>query len=295
MPKPPPQPKRPTPPPTTSTPPPTNVFNQSAFDAMDDLLNQYGLSSLSGTLKSLILGGVTDSASLMLALQSTNEWKQRFAGNELLRQQGLGVLSPAEYLATERSYAQVMQNYGLPQGFYDDPSDFAKFIGNNVSAAELQQRVGMYSDLVNRSEDPAVKAQLQSMGLSAGDLLAYTMDPTRAEPLIQQQYQTALLGSAARRSGYTADNNYLSQLAARGVTEDQASQGFGQVASSLKDINTLDGVYGSDLSAQDLQSEIFDNNGAAANKRKKLASQERAAFNGSAGVGSLTQNSSGGY
>ena len=271
-----------------------STFDQGAFDAMYQLLEEYGLSSLSGFLRSLILSGVTDSASIMLALQQTAEWKRRFAGNEMLAQQGLGVLSPAEYLATERSYAQIMRNYGLPAGFYDDPADFAKWIGHNVSAAELQQRVAAYSDLANR-EDPAIVEQLKSMGMTQGDLLAYMMDPERAAPLIQRQYQTALLGGAARRSGVVADNQYLNQLAGRGVSEQQAQQGYGLIGQSLHDAQTLSSVYGENYGLNDMQAEVFDNSATAAKKRKRLASRERAAFSGSAGVGSLTQNNAGSY
>lgn len=267
---------------------------QSAFDQMTMLLQDYGLGSLGPTLRGLIEDGITDAASIMLQLQQTNEWKIRFAGNEQLKAQGLGVLSPAEYLALERSYAQVMRNYGLPPGFYDDPSDYAGFIGANVSAAELQTRVQSYADLANR-EDPAVVAQLNSMGLSRGDLLAYMIDPDRATPLIEQTYKTALLGGAARRAGVVADNSYLGELAAQGVTEQQAAQGYGLIAGSLADAEKLGAIYDTEYGQDDMESEIFQNNGAAANKRKRLASQERAAFSGSAGVGSLTRNDAGSY
>lgn len=271
-----------------------NGAQQGAFDQMYALLESYGLTSLAEFLKELILSGTTDAASIQLALQGTDEWKRRFAGNEMLRGNGLGVLSAAEYLSVERSYAQIMRNYGLPSGFYDDPSDFAKFIGNNVSAAELQQRVSAYSDLAMR-EDPQVVAQLKSMGMAQGDILAYIMDPERAAPVIQQQYKTTLLGAASRRAGYTADNKMLGQLAARGVTEDQASQGFGLVAQTMGDARTLAQVYGEDYTAADLESEVFDNNAGAAKKRKRLASQERAAFGGSAGNAGISRSTSGSY
>lgn len=269
---------------------------QSAFAVLMATLEQYGLGSLSETLKNMILQGL-DKDTIWLQLQQTNEWKQRFAGNEMLAQQGLGVLSPAEYLATERSYAQIMKNYGLPAGFYDDPSDFAKWIGNNVSAAELQQRVSAYADLAGR-EDPAIVDQLRSMGMGKGDLLAYMMDPGRAAPLIQRQYQTALIGGAARRAGIQGsdiNNGYLGQLAARGVSEQQAAQGYGLIADALPTGRALGHVYGLEYGINDLQAEVFDNNAQAAGKRKRLRSQERAAFSGSAGVGSLGQESAGSY
>lgn len=268
---------------------------QSAFDQMRLLLGQFGLDSLFPFLKDLILGGVTDAASLQLALQDRPEWKARFAGNEMLKARGLGVLSPAEYLQMEKSYSQVMRNFGLPRGFYDSPDDFAKWIGNNVSVNELEQRVTAYADLASR-EDPQLVEQLRSMGLGGGDLLAYLMDPDRALPVIQKLYKTALIGGAARRAGYTpTSNEALSRLAAEGVSEDQASQGFGLIAGSLADASTLGGVYGDTLTNDDLEREVFENNAAAGKKRKRLASAERAAFGGSAGNSGLGRSTSGSY
>lgn len=272
-----------------------NGTEQSAFDQMAILLEQMGLSSLLEFLKGLILRGVTDSASLQLELQARPEWKARFAGNEALKAKGLGVLSPGEYLQMEKSYGQIMKMYGLPEGFYDEPSDYAKWIGGNVSVNELQQRVASYADLANR-EDPETVKQMTSMGLTRGDLLAYMMDPDRALPTIQKLYQTTLLGGAARRAGYTPPSNEaLSRYAANGVTEQQASQGFGLIAGSLADAQTLGGVYGEDYTTQDMEQEVFENNATAGKKRRRLASAERAAFGGSAGQSGLTRNTGGSY
>jgi hypothetical protein len=269
---------------------------QSAFDIMKDMLTQYGLGSLTGTLQNILLSGITDQTEISLQLQGTQEWKTRFAGNELLRQQGLPVLDVAQYLAVESSYAQVMKNYGLPQGFYDDPSDFSKWIGSSVSPNEIQQRAQMYADVARR-EDPALTDQLRAMGLGDGDILAYMMDPNRALPLIQQKYQTALIGGAARRAGLTPDTAYAQHLADLGVTEQQAAQGYGQIATELPGVEKLGQIYNDSISQSDLESETFDSNGAVTNKKKRLASQERAAFSGSAGVGqgSLGRTTNGSY
>ena len=267
---------------------------QSAFSMMSALLNQYGLGSLSDKLRDLIVGGVTDQATLTLELQNTNEWKQRFAGNERLRAAGLPVLSVAEYLSVERSYAQLMKQYGLPQGFYDDPSDFADLIGNSVSPAELNQRVGMYADLANR-EDPAIKEQLRSMGFGDGDLIAFMIDSKRAMPLIQRKYQEATIGGAARRAGLAADR--AGRLVDWGVTEQQAIQGYGLISESLDTFENLADIHGGDFDQADFEAEVFGGDGNAARKRKRLASQERAAFSGSSGVGrgSLSRDTTGSF
>lgn len=279
------------------TPPPPTEFDQGAFDAMMVMLQQYGLESLGSILKNLILDGVTDQASLVLALQQTQEWKTRFAGNEMLAANGLPMLSVAEYLAVERSYAQILKNYGLPKGFFDDPSDFAKWIGNSVSANELQQRAQTYADIARRETDPAIRDQLVSMGLSEGDIMAYTMDPSRAMPLIQKKWETAKIGGAARRNGVVSDNEYLGHLTDLGVTEQQAMQGYGIIGENLGTLDTLGDIYGEEYGLRDFETEVFEQNGQSAKKRKRLASRERANFSGSSGVGqgSLTRDTSGSY
>lgn len=281
---------------TLGTDPSFTSDQQTAFDIMEGLLQQYGLGSLSGTLKQIILNGITDQQEISLQLQQTDAWKTRFAGNEILRQKGLPVLSVGQYLSVEQSYAQVMKNYGLPTGFYDDPADFAKFIGNSVSANELQQRVQMYADVANR-EDPAVVNQLQSMGITKGDLLAHMMDPSRALPLIQKKYQETLIGAAARRTGLTPDNNYVSHLAELGVSEQAAAQGFGQVAADLPSAQLLGSIYHDNISQTELAQNVFEGNSAAGAKARRLASQERANFSGSAGTnpGSLGRSGEGSY
>lgn len=274
------------------TPTGPTAQQQSAWAYMQQLLDQYGLGSLGTVVQGLIAGGMTDAAQLQLELQNTNEWKVRFAGNERLRAAGLPVMSVAEYLSVERSYAQIMKNYGLPTGFYDDPSDFAEMIGGSISARELEQRVGAWADLANR-EDPAIKEQLRAMGIADGDLIAYMMDPARAQPLIQKTYQQALIGGAARREGL--DTGSASRLVEAGITEREAMQGYGVIGDAMPDAARLGDIYGEDVTQGDLEDEVFSNSGGK--KRKRLASRERAAFQGTSGVGqgSLSRRDNGSY
>ena len=274
-----------------SLPPPS----LDALAILTQKFKDYDLDVLVPKIHKMLTEG-RSAAEIELELQETTEWKLRFAGNEQLRRNGLPVLSVAEYLSVEQSYAQVMKNYGVPTGFYDDPSDFADWIGKSVSPGELEQRVSSYADVANR-EDPAIREQLRSMGMSEGDLLAYMMDPGRAAPLIQRKFQTVVLGGAARRAGVSADNGYLSKLAGMGVTEQQAQEGYGLISENLRSVRNLADVYGEDYSRSDFEQEVFENSGEATRKRKRLASQERGAFGGSGGVGngSLTRSSAGTY
>lgn len=270
---------------------------RSAFDYFMSLLESYGLSGfgeIAKVVRKAIIDGITDPSQLDLLVRDTDAWRTRFAGNEELKNNGGNVLSVAEYLSVENSMRQVMAQAGLPQGFYDDPSDFSKFIGGSVSAAELQGRVTDAVDLMNR-HDSAIADQLTSMGLSKGDLLAYYLDPKRALPILQTKYQTTLIGAAARRAGVTADNEYAQHLAELGVSEDQAVQGYGQVAQITPDLQSLGDIYGEDYQQSDAEKEIFE--GGSGATRRRLSSRERGSFSGSSGTGqsSLGKPSTGSY
>jgi len=254
---------------------------RDANAAVLNLFTQYGLASLAPVIMSYIKNGYSaDTASIML--QDTTEYKTRFAGNAARIKAGLSVLSPAEYLATEKSYGQIMSKYGLPAGFHDQPSDFQKFIEADVSPVELDQRAQSASDFVNRND--AQDLAYFKQYYSTGDMIAYALDPTRAAPLVGKAFEASKIGGAAATQGVGVSQLVSEDLAGRGITADQASQGFGIVSADQKAAVPLTSIYGSDLSQQDLIDSTFKSDAAATAKVKKLASQERAAFGGSGGA-----------
>lgn len=285
-----------TPTPTAPTVPGMTSDQQSAYDALRDLFASYGLpinSDILDVIKSAAVNG--DSADLVqIQLQGTDSWKQRFAGNEQRRAAGLNVLSVAEYLAQENQYATVMRNAGVPVGFYDDPSDYAKFIGMSVSPAEIQDRVNSAIDVVNR-EDPSVINELAKRGLTVGQVIAHALDPERAAPLIKRDLNSVLIGAAAARAGVNTGVAYADRLAARGIQEQQAAQGFGQVSDLTKTAGKLGNIYGVDYTEGDALSEVFDSNADAASERKRVSSQERSNFAGSSTYGVNKTSTAGQY
>lgn len=287
--------------PTSTTPTPTpspgtgfTAEQQSAYDLLRNLFASYGLPTngdILDVIKSAAING--DSPDIVqVQLQGTDSWKRRFAGNEKRRAAGLNVLSVSEYLAQENQYSQIMRNAGVPVGFYDDNSDFADFIGNSVSPAEIQDRVNLAMDIVNR-EDPAVMNELAKRGMTVGQVVAHALDPERAAPLIKRDLNSTLIGAAATRAGITTGVAYADQLAARGIQEREAAQGFGQVADISQNATKLGNIYGVDYSQDDALSEVFDSNQGASDKRKRLTSQERANFGGSTQYGVNRSSSAG--
>jgi hypothetical protein len=257
---------------------------RDAATAITDTFTTYGLASLAPDVITYLKEGYSaDTVSILL--QQTAAYKQRFIANVARAKNGLSVLSPAQYLATEDSYAQVMQKYGLPAGFHDKASDYQKFLENDVSAAELDTRAQAASDFVNKN-DPATLAYFKKY-YSSGDMIAYALDPTRAEPLVGKAFEASNIGGAASTNGVNIGQSTAETLATAGVTTQQAQTGFGLVGQDQATAANLSSIYGGQpLTTQDLINSTF-NTGDSADatlRKNKLASQERASFGGTSGV-----------
>lgn len=279
--------------PAPPKPTPASPYKESVYNSILQQLTNYGLPANQDVVDA-IKKGLTNGdseATIDLTVQNTQTWKVRFAGNEALKQAGLPVLSPAEYLATERSYAQAMKNFGVPVGFYDDPSDFAQFIGKSVSPAEIQQRLQAASDVAAR-EDDATKTMLARMGLTNGSLIAQALDPSRARPLIERQMNAVKIGSAAIKSGVDVTTDYVERLATFGLSEEAAQQGFGQIG-QMRGLEDLGKIHGVTYQQNDALAEVFDNNSDALERRRKISTAERSAFSGTTNYG-VQQKSTGG-
>lgn len=284
-----PPPPRPTVTTPTPSPNPTPVNpedalkgqDRDAYVALKGLFESYGLGSLAPKILEYVQQGY-GSDTITILLQRTDEYKKRFAANETRRAKGMPVLSPQEYLATEQSYRQLMRASGLPAGFYDSPTDFENFLANDVSPTELKGRV----DLANQATalaNPEMKEALKQMGIGGPSVTAYFLDPNRATTLIQKQISTAQIGAAALKNNLQFNQQRAEELALQGVTADQAQQGFGAISGFLGDVEKLGQIYGQEYDQATAEAEIFSDSGEAANKRKRLASQERAQFGGATG------------
>jgi hypothetical protein len=279
----------------------TLAERQNIFDQLTSLFTTYGVikpgdpasDALLKTMKDLAMSGA-GSDTISLALQQSTAYKTRFAGNEARRAAGLSVLSPAEYIATEKAYDQVLHAAGVPTGFYRGTDEMAKLIGADVSPTELQTRVDLAAKSIQNA-DPFYTQQLQNFyGLSQGDMIAHVLDPAVAAPLIQQQVSTSTIGAAAARNATNVNLSTAEQLAGMGITQAQAEAGFGNIAAQLPSMQAIASRYQGFGAAsevgQELQSATFNApiSGLTAAQSeqalKRLQTQEASAFGGSAGA-----------
>jgi hypothetical protein len=256
---------------------------RDAFVAINDLFESYGLKSLAPKIYSYIKNGYSGDT-ISLLLQKTPEYKQRFSGNEIRLKAGLPVLSAAEYLSTEASFRQIMSSAGLPSGFYDQPGDFATWIGKGVSPTEIQSRVDLATQATTLS-NPSYRQALNQMGIDDSQLTAYFLDPTKAMPALQKSAATAAIGSEALQRGLVFNQSDAEKLATSGVTQAQAAQGYSQIGQSLSQFQDLNKIYGGNFTQQQAEAATFLGDKAALQEEKRLAGREAAAFGGSTGTG----------
>lgn len=212
--------------PTVTT---TTTNPQTATAILQQFLDQYGLGSLTQWALNVYTGaggGTTGMDAITAELPSTPEFKTRFPAYDQLAKEGRA-MSITDMLNYEQTARQIFQANGIPKGFYDQPDQLAQFMLNDVSTTELEARVKDAQQAMIASPDD-VRQQLQSYyGVDAGHLTAFFLDPTVAEPILQQKFTAAQIGAEASRTGFGQINvNQATQLAQLGVTDSQAQQGF---------------------------------------------------------------------
>lgn len=252
--------------------------DRDAYVALTAMLRQYGLESLASTVLKYIQEGYSQDTITML-LEQTSAYKKRFAGNEARKKAGLPVLSPAEYLATETAYRQIMSAAGLPRGFYDEPSDFTKWISADVSPSEIQDRVTTASRMVS-SLDEQTRKQFEKW-YTRGDMIAYALDRKRSVEVLDRQWRAAEAGSAATDRGLALNRSLAEQVGELGLGSDQVEAGMASAAVNAKATQKLAGIYGGQYTDADAVEETFLSDLGAQQTRKRLASQERGQFGGS--------------
>jgi len=267
----------------------------SAYNILRMEFEQYGLGSLVTDIRNLLVND-TPVSEFGLRLRGTDAYKSRFKANEARIAAGLAALSPAEYVALEDQYQNVMRNYGLPASYYTKDQTgkqvgFEKFIAGDVSATELEDRISTAQKRVINA-NPEVSQALKAFypDITNGDILAYTLDPSQGLEAIKRKVTAAEIGGAAMGQNLATSAARAMELAGYGVTKEQAQQGFQTVAEVAPRGSQLADIYGQAPYGQaEAEAEVFNTAGSAqaAARRKKLKELEQASFSGSSGVGAL--------
>jgi hypothetical protein len=274
---------------------------KSAYNLLMEEFSRYGLGALVEDIKGLVQENVSPSE-FTIRLRQTDAYKKRFAANAQRIAAGLGAISEADYIGLEDQYQNIMRQYGLPDTYYTKgemgrQEGFEKFIANDISSSELEDRIMTAQNRVINA-NPEVSRALKEFypDITNGDILAYTLDPKNAIKNIQRKVTAAEIGGAAMGQGLKTNLSRAEELAAAGIDKAAAQQGYQTVAEVAPRGSLLSDIYKQGPYGQvQAEQEVFNLAGSAeaARQRKKLTSLETAAFSGSAGVGALARERAG--
>jgi hypothetical protein len=278
---------------------------QSAFDLLKLQFDEYGLGALVEPLRGLIQEGISPSE-FAVRLRQTDPYKKRFAANAARVSKGLRALSESDYINLEDDYQTIMRNYGLPASYYTKgelgrQEGFEKFIGGDVSPAELEERIVTAQKRVLDAA-PEVTTALRQFypDIKNGEILAYTLDPERGLADIKKKITAAEIGGAALASGLDTSLTDAEYLRRYGVTAETARQGFGIIGGGLERGRQLASIYQQpDYTQAVAEEEVFNLPGQTESqqKRKKIIGLEKAEFGGQTGMtsGALSRDRAGSY
>lgn len=274
----------------TPLPTPTAVAlpdpNKSARQIIDDALAQWGLGALSGTAWDLIASGAS-TPEVLATIRKTPEYATRFAGNIQRAQAGYTPLSEADYLAREDAYRTQMQLGGLPSGFWDQPSDFADFIGRAVSVEEIAQRIDQGYTRIAQASPYTKQVFADYFGPASNSALAaFFLDESgqKSLPILERMATEAEIGGAASRFGVGTDYSTSARLAALGVAGAQANAGFAQIG-ALASTFTPTISEANDLTAAGTGvAAVLENDPLAAKRIKDRQAARAASFDATGGA-----------
>jgi hypothetical protein len=283
---------------------------QSAFDFLELQLTNLGIGDLVAPLKDLIKEGISSdemTLRLMNDPKYNKAYKTRFAANYARIAAGFRALSPAEYVALEDKYQDVMRQYGLPESYYAKDATgkqigFEKLIANNISNLELEDRIGTAQKRVLNANPEVTQALKQFYpDITNADILAYTLDPKNAIENIKRKVTAAEIGGAAlSQAGLTTSLARAEELQRYGVDKEAATAGFSTIGAGLQRGSQLASIYQQDPYTQTTaEEEVFKLSGQqeARKQRQKITGLEKATFGGQTGLtsGALARDRAGGY
>ena len=211
--------------------PPNSAVSQTARDVINGFLSGAGMEALGPDVWKQWTAGTT-AAQIMDYIRNTPQYAARFPAMAALNKSGRNI-SEAAYIAKETSDIELMKRYGVPAGIFDNKQYLGSLIENNVDLTTLQLRLIAAQDTV-MSYDASIKDYAKTAyGLDDGHLMAWALDSTLALPVIEQQAKAIKIGGAAFAAGLKLEDVSKAgaeSLAAAGVTQEQAKQGFTNIA-----------------------------------------------------------------
>ena len=278
------------------------TFDQDAFGRLMAQLNQWDLGTLSGVITQLLSQGLSyDSVLTKIKYDSSvnpatgkpynADYNIRFSGNVQRIAKGLNVIDEREYLANETSYAQTLKQYGLSNLLSTDrtknQAKFAQYIANDTAPDEFKDRIDLAVTRITNM-DPAIMANFKQFypQVNNTDLISYFLAPEETLDVLKTKVTASEIGAAANQQGLSVGVDRATEFAKMGQTYAGAQRDYSTIAEVLPTGQKLGNIYGEEgitYTQATAEDEYIKQDANAKLKRNRLASKERASFEGSAG------------
>lgn len=238
-------------------------------------------------------------ARIMLEIRNQPAYKRRFPAMEHFSRIGQAP-SEGEYIQAERIYRDRLAPLGDVYSGYYSTDYIAKLMIADVNPDEVSQRVAAAQEYIYSTAPRSVVDALRNQyGMTEPEMIAYMLDPVNAGQQIltdfqRRQARAQVLG-AALDSGLSLSNESADSIAARGYNYASTAVGMEQVREDFGTLTKLAQMSGQIVTEDEVINEQFNLAGAASSRqrRKRLASQERARFSTSSAVGNNSLRVSG--
>lgn len=247
-----------------STPgrPEAGARNRALFDMMSTILQQAGLGELfaidatgqpAGWLWEQITKGIDSQAALEFSFEQTPQYQARFPAIAQLREaqrrgERVGYIpTPRDVIQYEQAVSSMIRQAGLPDWFYSDRNMIQDLMVNDLSPAEIEERLGEAWTMV-RNTDPAISGAFSEFFGVEGDaaLAAMFLDPTRTQESLNRAARTAYTAGMGRTMGLDIGRQQAERIAGLPQTQAGIAEGLRQVSQ----LNTRGGVFTEGITEQ---------------------------------------------
>ena len=272
-----------------------DLERRDAFQFVINALKPYGLDGVGQTLNELMIDPTIGpaKAEYIIKYDTTinpktgkpfnDAYAKRFAGNFRRIEQGLPAYSEGEYMAYVNQYKSLLNSLGY--GNLATKSAMENWIANTVSPSEVASRVELATS-VSLPVQQTLKTFLP--GIGTNDIVGALLDTTNGLPALKQKVERAKIATAAQTAGLpTLTETRAEQLLQANVSEAEAQRGYMNIASGIERGRQLAALQGEgDFTMGEAESAVFGLAGApeAGKKIKRLASRERALYEGQTGL-----------
>ena len=273
------------------------MVESTAEAIIQSMLRRYGLDYSKKKITSWVKLINADPANFELIeeeIRGSREFRKRFPAIEQRREAGLPAISVDEYLSLERSYRGIMRAARLPKGFYDSPTDYAKFIVNDVSPQELQTRVSEGYEAAKYAPQEIKDALQRFYGVRDTDsaIAAYFLDPQKSVEALQRQFARSQIAGLAEVTGFgRISKNNAARLEKLGYSPDESQQIFAALNADRATFAEMAGEIGGRSFTMNEQIDIgFESDQDLLEELERQRERRASAFSRDSGGGAASSN-----